>query len=101
MTRFTPLTHRIALAASVVVVAAMAAAAPLKTASADDQDWRGHGRWQHGGYGNHYDRYASPPPYYAPRVYYYPPPPPVYYAPAPVYGYPGVNLNVVIPLRSN
>jgi hypothetical protein len=103
--------RRVALSASMALVAAFAIAAPLKPAVADD-DWRHNGRshdgghehgdrdWRHGwygGYGGGY--YRAPTYYYAPPPVYYYPPPPVYYPPAPVYGPPGVSLDFVIPLR--
>jgi hypothetical protein len=101
--------RRVALSASLALVAAFAIAAPLKPAQADD-DWRHNGRWHGGGY-EHGDRewrhggyggggyYRAPTYYYAPPPVYYYPPPPVYYPPAPVYGPPGVSLDFVIPLR--
>jgi hypothetical protein len=112
----------ITLCASLAIVALMATAVPLKPAAADNE-WRNNGQWQNDGHGQgdqHGDRdwrhrgnggggssyYRGPAYYYAPPPsYYYPPapvyyqPPPVYYAPAPVYERPGINLDVVIPLR--
>jgi hypothetical protein len=107
--------RRVALSASLALVAAFAIAAPLKPAVADD-DWRHNGQW-HGGGHEHGDRdwrhgwyggyggyggggyYRAPTYYYAPPPVYYYPPPPIYYPPAPVYGPPGVSLDFVIPLR--
>jgi len=108
------LARRAAFGACLAIVAAMATAAPLKPAAADD--WRNYGRWHGGGYGHgerHGDRdwrhggyggggyfaYRGPTYYYAPPPAYYYPPPPVYYQPAPVYGPPGISLNFVIPLQ--
>ena len=81
------LVRRIALSASVAVVAALAVAAPVKTAVADG--------WHHGGYGRGgvFFNFGGPVyggpayyprPYYYPRPAYYYPPAPVYYAPPPV-----------------
>jgi hypothetical protein len=110
--------RRVALCASLAIVALAAAAVPLKPAAADNY-WRNNGHWQRGGYG-HGDRdwgrggygggayfsFGAPSYYYPPPpVYYYPPapvyyaPPPVYYPPAPVYGPPGISLDFVIPLH--
>ena len=106
MTKINHLARRIALTASVAVVAAMAGTVSLKTALADNEDGQGHGRWKHHGNsggddgGDNGDEsqgyyYAPPLVYYPPPpVYYYPPPPPVYYAPAPALG-----LQLNIPLR--
>jgi|SRR5689334_2017582 hypothetical protein len=108
MAAFTRLARRIALAVSVAAVAAIAVAAPVKTAAADG--------WRHGGYsrGGVYFNFGGPiytPYYYRPRpVYYYPPapvyyapPPPVYYQPAPVYGPvygpPSVSFGISVPIR--
>ncbi len=112
MAKINRLARRFALAASVAVVAAMAATVPLKTAAADHY-WRGHGGGYRGGYGGGYGGYggsfyfySGPRFYYPPApVYYYPPPPPVYYQPAPVYyprpfyGAPSLSLGIVLPLR--
>jgi len=108
MAAFNRLARRIALAASVAAVTAIAVAAPVKTAAADG--------WHHGGYGRGgvYFNFGVPvyqPYYYRPRpVYYYPPapvyyapPPPVYYQPAPVYGPvygpPSVSFGISVPIR--
>src|SRR5689334_5863455 len=114
MAAFTRLARRIALSASIAAVAAIAVAAPVKTAAADG--------WRHGGYsrGGVYFNFGGPvyggpvyqPYYYRPRpVYYYPPapvyyapPPPVYYQPAPVYaapayGPPSISFGLSVPIH--
>lgn len=76
------------VACSLVACGLLAAA--IAPASADNDDWYGHGnghhkhhRWKHYPQGPAYGYYYAPPP---PPVYYAPPPPPpVYYQPAPVY----------------
>ena len=98
-TRLLPgrLARRIALSASVAVVAALAIAAPVKTAAADG--------WHHGGYGRGGVYFNFGGPVYYPRPYYYPPapvyyaPPPVYYPPAPVYGAPAFSFGVTVPIH--
>ena len=82
--------NRIAGAAGVLVVALMAASVPLKSASADNDNWGRHrnwnGDWNSGGsfyFNTGPGYYYSPPPtyYYPPPVYYYPPQP-YYYGPS-------------------
>jgi hypothetical protein len=98
--------NRIAGAAAVFVVALMAASVPLKSVSADNDDWKHHRHWNgdqdHGGYGGIYF-YSSPGYYYAPApayyytpapTYYYPPPPAYYPPPQPYYGGPSFGLSV-------
>src|ERR1700674_5487576 len=69
--------NRIAGAAGVLAVALMAASVPLKSASADNDNWGRHrnwnGDWNSGGsfyFNTGPGYYYSPPP-----TYYYPPPP--------------------------
>jgi hypothetical protein len=98
MTKLNILTRRAALAASVVALVAMAAAVPLKTALADNDNWQRQHDWQHSdnrdhNWGDHDNRYGDQRPgyYYAqPQPYYYQPSP-GYYAPQP-----GVNLQLNI-----
>ena len=79
--------NRIAGAAAVFAVALMAASVPLKSASAENDNW---GRnWGNGGsfyFNTGPGYYYNPAPsyyYYSPPTYYYPPP--TYYYP-PAYG---------------
>jgi hypothetical protein len=116
MVAITRYVRRIALAASVAAVAALAVAVPLKPAAADN--WHnGHGYYpyNHGYYpynrGSVYFNFCGPvyggPVYYPRPVYYYPPapvyyapPPPVYYpAPAPVYPAPGISFGISVPIH--
>jgi hypothetical protein len=107
LNRFAP---RFAGAAAVVVVALMAASIPVKSASAENDNWRHHqrsnadwdnqhrnGGWERGDQGSFYF-YSSPGYYYAPPpVYYYPPPPAYYYPPPrPYYEGPSVGFSVRI-----
>ena len=88
--------NRIAGAAGVLVVALMAASAPLKSASADNDGWGHQRHWNGGGYGGVYF-YDSPTYYYAPPpTYYYPPPPVYYYQPQPYYYGPSFGFSVRI-----
>lgn len=115
MIAITRFVRRIALAASVAAVAALAVAVPLKPAAADN--WHnGHGwyPYNHGYYpynrGSVYFNFGGPvyggPAYYPRPVYYYPPPPPVYYAPpppvyypAPAYPAPGFSFGISVPIH--
>ena len=111
MAKLNRVARRVALSASLALVAAFAIAIPLKPAAAEDWRYNGHGHggygqnwgqnwghdWRHGnwdryrggygGYGGYgggaYFSYNAPSYYYAPPTYYYAPP--VYYAPPPVY----------------
>ncbi len=89
--------NRIAGAAAVFAAALMAATIPLKSASADNDNWGRHSQWNNnnnwGSGGSFYFNtgpgyYAPAPTYYYPQTYY--PPayysPPAYYYPAPSYG---------------
>jgi len=108
MTRLNRIASRNAGTIAVAVVLLMAAVAPLKSAGADNDDWRHHRQWYGdrygGGYGGFY-LYSNPGYYYLPPppVYYAPPPyyaPAPYYAPPPVYyGPPSVGFSVILPLR--
>lgn len=102
------LARRIALGASVAVMAGLAVAAPVKTAAADG--WHHGYGYNRGGVFFSFGVPVYPRPYYYPRpVYYYPPapvyyaPPPVYYPPAPVYGapygQPGVSFGITVPIH--
>ena len=78
--------NRIAGAAAVLVVGLVAASVPMKSASADNDNWgRQHRDW-HGNWNSGSSFYFNTGPgyyYTPPPTYYYPPP--AYYAP-PVYG---------------
>ena len=85
--------NRIAGAAAVFAVALMAASVPLKSASADNDNWGRHSQWSNNwGSGGSFYFNTGPGYYYTPApTYYYPPPtyyypPPAYYYPAPSYG---------------
>lgn len=94
MARLDRIAPRLPWVAAAVVVALMAASVPLKTASADRDDWRHrywHGDRDYGGSGGFYF-YSGPSYYYAPPAYYYPPP--AYYYPPPAYYGPSFGLSV-------
>ena len=110
MTTLNRVTRRITLCASLAIVAAMAAAIPLKQAAADNDAWQHKDHWRNsngqggqdhdwnGGqryYGGSTYYYYQPAPtyYYQPAPTYYQP----YYQPRPYYSQPGINFNVVIP----
>ena len=81
--------NRIAAAAVVSAVALLGASVPLKSASADNDNWGRHS-WGNGGsfyFNTGPGYYYNPAPtyYYPPPTYYYAPPP-AYYYPAPSYG---------------
>jgi hypothetical protein len=124
MSKLNLVARRVALGASLALVAALATTVPLKIAAAEtywdngqshsgqwsngnygygqhnDNDWRGRRYGNNGGYGyggGGYYSYPGPSYYYAPRPTYYYQPAPTYYAPAPYYGSPSFSFGVVIP----
>ena len=108
MTRLSSVLRRVVIGTSLGIVAAMAAAVPMKTAAAD-ADWQNNSQWRHsdykdgnqdwryGGYRSDGGRSYGGQPYYLDQQNYYYPQASYYHQPAAAYEQPGSNPQVIAP----